>query len=121
MASALVRPKGIWTHSQNPNCHMVRAVRGLLAPVSSICQYPDCESRLVKIVVSSKQSRESSILGRLCASLIVQLLSFLKWIQNHRLPSFLWTNTTGLAQGLVDCCIAPISNISCKCFLTSSY
>ena len=99
----------------------MKAVRGLIASVSSTCQYPDCKSRLAKIVAPSKQSKESSILGRLCASLIVQLLSFLKSIQNHRLPSFLQTNSTGLAQGLVDCCITPMSNISCKCFLTSSY
>ena len=100
---------------------MVKAVKGLLASVSSTCQYPDCKSRLVKIVAPSKQSNESSILGRLCASLIVQLLSFVKSVQNCRLSSFLRTSTTGLAQGLVDHCIAPIFNISCKCFLTSSY
>ena len=121
MAGALVRPKGIWTHSQNPNGTMVKTVRGPLASVSSTCQYPDCKSRLVKIVAPSKQYNESSVLGRLCASLIVRLLSFLKSMQNCRLPSFLWTSTTGLAQGLVDHHIAPISNISCKCFLTSSY
>ena len=92
---------------------MAKAVRGLLASVSSTYQYPDCKSRLAKIVAPSKQSKESSILGRLSASLIVQLLSFLKSIQNCRLPSFLWTNTTGLAQGLADDCMAPMSNISC--------
>ena len=100
---------------------MVNAVRGLLASVSSTYQYPNCKSRLVKMVAPSKQSKESSIHGRLCASWMVQLLSFLKSTQNHRLPSFLQTNTTGLDQELVDHCMAPISNISCKCFLTSSY
>ena len=45
---------------------MVNAVRGLLASVHFICQYPDCKSRLVKMVAPSKQSRESSILGKLC-------------------------------------------------------
>ena len=73
---------------------MAKAVRGLLASVSSTCQYPDCKSRLVKIVASSKQSKESSIFGKLCVSLMVWLLSFLKSIQNHRLQSFLWTSTT---------------------------
>ena len=68
---------------------MVKAVRGLLASVSSTCQCPDYKSRLVKIVAPSKQSKEFSILGRLCASLIVQLLSFLKSIQNHRTTIFL--------------------------------
>ena len=105
---------------RTPNGPTVKAVRGLLASVSSTCQYPDCKPRLVKVVTPSKQSKESSILGRLCASLMVQLLSFLKSIHNCRLPPFLWTNTTGLAQGLLDCCVAPMSNISCKCFLTSS-
>ena len=71
MAGALVRPKGIQTHSQNPNGPIVKAVRGLLASVSSTCQYPDCKSRLVKMVTPSKQSNESSVLGRLCAPLIV--------------------------------------------------
>ena len=100
---------------------MVNAVRGLLASLSSTCQYPDCKSRLVKMVTPSKQSKESSILGRLCASLMVLLLSFLWSIQNVKLPSFFQTNTTGLAHGLVDHCMVPISNISCRCFLTSSY
>ena len=68
---------------------MVKAVRGLLASVSSTCQYPDCKSRLVKIVAPSKQSKDSSILGRLCASLIVRLLSFLKSIQNLQTTIFL--------------------------------
>ena len=83
---------------RNPNSPTVKAVRSLLASVCSTCQYPNCKSRLVKIVAPSKQSKESSILGSLGASLIVQLLSFLKSIQNHRLPSFLQTNTTGLVQ-----------------------
>ena len=91
---------------RTPNGPMLKAVRCLLASVSSTCQYPDCKSRLVKIVAPSKQSKESSILGRLCPSLIVQLLSFPKSIQNCRLPSFLQTNTTVLVQGLGDHCIA---------------
>ena len=52
---------------------------------------------------------------------MVWLLSFLKSRQNQRLPSFLHTGTTELAHGLVDLCMAPISNISWRCFLTSSY
>ena len=88
---------------------MVNAVRGQLASVSSTSQYPDCKSRLVKMVAPSKQSKESSILGRVCTSLMVLLLSFLRSIQNLKLPSFFQTNTIGLAHGLVDHCMALIS------------
>ena len=102
VAGALVKPKGICTHSQNPKGPMVNAVRGQLVSVSSTCQYSDCKSRLVKMVAPSKQSKESSILGRLYASLIVLLLSFLRSIQNLRPPSFLQTRTTALAHGLAD-------------------
>ena len=72
------------------------------------------------MVALSRQSRESLILGKLCASLMVWLLGSLKSILNWRLPSFLCTSTTGLAHGLVDLCMAPISNISWRFFLTSS-
>ena len=112
MAGALVSPKGIQMHSQNPKGPKVKAVRGLLVSVSSTCQYSDCKSRLVKMVVPSKQSRESSILGRLHTSLIVLLLHFLRSIQKHRPPSFLHTRMMGLAHGLVDLQMAPISIIS---------
>ena len=42
---------------------------------------------------------------------MVELFSFLRWIQNLSLPSFLRTRTTVLAHGLYDFQIAPISSI----------
>ena len=42
-------------------------------------------------------------------------------MRHWSLPSFLHINTTRLAQGLCDGCIAPISNIFLRCSLTLSY
>ena len=42
-------------------------------------------------------------------------------MQNLREPSFLCAKTTVLAHRLFNLCMAPISIISFKCFLTSSY
>ena len=51
---------------------------------------------------------------------MVLAFSFLKSIQKHSPPSFLQTSTTTLHQGLLDGLIAPASNISSMCCLTSS-
>ena len=63
-----------------------------------------------------KQSRVSSMRGKLYASLMVRALSLRKSMQNHREPSFFLTRMTALAQGLLDFQIAPTSIISFKCF-----
>ena len=68
-----------------------------------------------------KLSKASSMRGMLYASLIVREFNFLRSMQNLKLPSFFLTNTTGLAHGLLERLIAPISSISLRCFHTSSY
>ena len=50
---------------------------------------------------------------------MVLAFNFLRSMQNHKLPSFFLMSTTGLAHGLLDLQIAPISSISRRCFLTS--
>ena len=72
------------------------------------------------MVAPPKQSKVSSMRGKLYASLMVRALSLRRSMQNHREPSFFLTRTTALAQGLLDFQIAPTSIISFKCFLTSS-
>ena len=52
---------------------------------------------------------------------MVQLFSFLRSIQNLRLPSFFQTRTTALAHGPCDFWMAPISSISWIWVLTSLY
>ena len=51
---------------------------------------------------------------------MVLAFSFLKSMQKRSPPSFLWTSTTALHQGLLDGLMAPASNISSMCYLTSS-
>ena len=46
-----------------------------------------------------------------CASFTVAALSCLKSTQNHRLPSFFFTMTTGKAQGLLEGWMMPLDNI----------
>ena len=78
----------------------------------STCQYPDFRSRDVNHSAAFKQSKVSSICQRLWAFLIVLTFNFLKTIQNLNFPSFFCTNTTALAQGLVEGQMTPTSNIS---------
>ena len=99
----------------------MKAFKDLLSSSISTCQYPHFKSRDMNIFAPFKQSSVSSILGRPYASLIILVFKCPKSIQNLRLPSFLHTKTTALAQELSDHLIAPISNISLRCFLTSSY
>ena len=54
-------------------------------------------------------------------SLIVLAFNFHRSKQNHNFPSFLQTSMTALAHGLFEGLIAPTSNISWMCALTSSY
>ena len=61
-----------------------------------------------------RQSRDSSMWGRLYASLMVREFRCLRSIQNLKLPSFLRTRTTALAHGLHECQMAPILSMSCK-------
>ena len=53
------------------------------------------------MVAQSRQSRESSILGKLCASFNGLVIEFPQ-INSKLETSFLRTSTTGLAHGLVD-------------------
>ena len=95
-------------------------MKGLLNSCHSTCHYPTLRSKDLKILVPLKQSNDSSILGKEYASLTIWAFNLCRSIQNLRIPSFFLTNTTALAQELLDFLIAPISSISCKCFLTSS-
>ena len=54
------------------------------------------------MVAPPKQSKVSSMRGKLYASLMVRALSLRRSMQNHREPSFFLTKTTALAQGLFD-------------------
>ena len=54
------------------------------------------------MVAPPKQSKVSSIRGKLYASLMVRALNLCRAMQNHREPSFFLTKTTALAQGLLD-------------------
>ena len=65
-------------------------------------------------------SKVSQILGRGWESFFVREFSLLKSIQNLKEPSFFWTSTTALHQGLLLGRIAPASNINLRCSLTSS-
>ena len=121
IAEASTSPKGIQSYSSNPSGPTVNAVSGLDVSSISTCQWPDLRSSAVNQTVPLKLSKESSILGRFYASLIVWAFNFLRSMQNQSLPSFLCTNMTRLAHGLCNGHIAPISSISFRCFLTSSY
>ena len=112
VAGALVRPKGIHSHSQKPKGPTIKAVRGLASSSISTCQYPDFKSSVENHTAPCKQSRVSSILGSEYPSLTVLLFSFLRSMQNLSPPSFFLTSTTALAQGLKLFLIAPTSTIS---------
>ena len=121
IARALVSLKGILSHSQKPSGPTVNAVNGLLSSSILTCQYPDFRSREENHWEPCKLSSVLSIWGSEYASLMVQLFSFLRLIQNPRLLSFFWTRTTALAHGLCDFWIAPISSTSWMSALTSSW
>ena len=121
VAGALVRSNGILSHSQNPKGPTVKAVSCLDILSISTCRYLLLRSRDINMTDPPRQSSVSSILGRLYASLIVHELSLQRSMQNLNDPSFFQTNTTALAQGLLDFLIDPISSISLRCFFTSSY
>ena len=118
VAGALVVPKGILLHSNNPKGPNVKAVYCLLSSSISTCQYPLFKSRDEKIQDPFSLSRVSSILGKLYASCTVLALSSLRSMQNLNSPLFFFTSTTALHQGLSD---GQMSNISWRCFLTASY
>ena len=90
----------------------MNAINGLLSSSILTCQYPDFRSSEENHWEPCKLSSVLSMWGSEYASLMVQLFSFLRLIQNLRLPSFFWTRTTVLAHGLCDFWIAPISSIS---------
>ena len=121
VAGALVSMKGILLTHRSLTAPTVNAVSGLLSSSILTCQYPDFRSSEENHLEPCKLSRVLSILGSEYASLMVQLFSFLRSIQNLRLLSFFQTRTTVLAHGLCNLWIAPISSISWIWALTSSY
>ena len=99
---------------------MVKAVYCLDSSAIFTCQNPLFKSIQEKMQAPTMVSMISGILGKGWASFSVLSFSHRKSIQNLRVPSFFHTNTTALHQGEVDGQIAPPSNISCKCWCTSS-
>ena len=71
-----------------PTSSTVNTVNGLLSSSISTCQYPDFRSSEENHSEPCKLSSVSSIWGSKYASLMVWLFSFLRSIQNLRLPSF---------------------------------
>ena len=65
VAVALVRLKGILSHSQNPRGLTVKAVKALQFSSISTCQYPNFRSRDGNQTVPFRQSNISSIQGGL--------------------------------------------------------
>ena len=121
MEGALVAPYGILSAMKNPRGPTEKAVFSLSSSSISTCQKPDLRSNLVKYLLLAKQSSISSTLGRVYASLMVLLFNSLRSMQNLRLLSFFLTKTTLEQYGDLDLLMAPQSNISFKCCLTSSY
>ena len=99
----------------------MNAVNGLLSSSILTCQYPNFRWSEENHWEPCKLSSVSLIQGSEYASLMVQLFSFLRSIQNLRLLSFFQTRTTALVHGLCDFQVALISSISCIWTLTSSY
>ena len=121
VAGMLGSLNGILLDSQKPNGPTVNAVNGLLSSSISTCQYPDCRLSEENHCEPCKLSSVSSMWGNEYASLMVQLFSFLRSIQNLRLSYFFQTRTTVLAHGLLTFWIAPLSSISWIWALTLSY
>ena len=99
---------------------MVKSVYCLDSLAIFTCQNPLFKSMHEKMRVPTMVSMISGTLGRGWASFSVLSFSHLKLIQNLKVPYFFRTNTTALHQGEVDGQIDRPSNISCKCWHTSS-
>ena len=87
VVGALVRPKGMHSHSQKPKGPIVKVVRGIVSSPNSTCQYPDFRSSVESHTAPCKQSRVSSILGSEYPSFTILLLSSHRLIQNISPPS----------------------------------
>ena len=103
-----------------PRLPTVKAVYCLDSSAIFTCQNLLFKSMQEKMWVPTMVSMISGILGKEWASFPVWSLRCLKSIQNLKVPSFFRTNTTALHEGEVDGQIAPPSNISCRCWHTSS-
>ena len=90
---------------------MRKAIFSLSHSWIGTCQYPLLRSRVESQWAPWSASRRSSMRGMGCASFTVAALSCLKSTQNHRLPSFFFTMTTGEAQGLLEGWMMPLDNI----------
>ena len=107
----LQSPKGTWLNSNSWPLLVRDAVFSLSRSLIGTCQYPLLRSRVENQRAPCSASRKSSMLGMGCASFIVAALSCLKSTQNHRLPSFFLTMTTGEAQGLLEGWMMPLDSI----------
>ena len=120
VAGALVSPKGILSHSQNPSGCMVNTVRVLASSSNSTCQYPDFRSKVENQTAPCRQFKVSSILGNAYPSLTVWFFNLCRSMQTLRPPSFFLTRTTALVHGLKLLLIAPTSTMSRRSCFTSS-
>ena len=104
------------------HCRHDKWMRCVEANSSTIltCQNLLFKSIQEKMRASTMVSMISGILGKGWASFSILSFRHLKSMQNLKVPSFFWTNMTMLHQAEVDGQIAPPSNISCKCWHTSS-
>ena len=91
--------------------HCKSSVRYAISSIST-CQYPAFRSKDINMMAPFRQSKDSSILGRLHASLIILEFNLWRSMQNLKEPSFLHTKTTGIAHGLTDFHIAPTFSMS---------
>ena len=117
---ALHSPKGIHSHSKNPNDPIVKAVHCLDVSSISTCQKPKLKSKLENIWDPSKLSKVLLDVRERVAILLVLTFNFLKSMQKQRPLYFFWTRMTTLHQGLLLGQIAPACNMSLTCVLTSS-
>ncbi|KAH3832511.1 hypothetical protein DPMN_105801 [Dreissena polymorpha] len=116
-SGALQHPNGILLNSSKPGFLTWNAVFSLSCSSISTCQYPAFKSILLKYWEPAKRCKVSSILGSAYASLCVQQFSFRKSRPNRIDPSFFRTVTTFHENELFDGRMAPMSSISCTCFL----
>src|ERR1700690_379867 len=81
---------------------------------------PANRSMLLKYLAFCSWSRRSSIRGKGYASFSVTVLSFLKSTTSLH-PPFFGTISIGLAQGLVEGRMTPLSKSSCMCSFSNVF
>ena len=78
---------------------MTKAVLGISSSFILICQNPESRSKLLNSREPASISSVSSILGNGYLSGTVILFSFLKSVQNLKVPSFFLASVTGAENG----------------------